>query len=159
MESTVKKSYPVTGLSCASCAISVESILKAQKGVTNASVNYANSTAFVEYTPNIISAEQFKSAIQSVGYDLLIEDDEAEQQEEIQHSQYEKLKSNTIWASVLALPVVVLGMFLMDFPYANYIMLALTTPILFWFGRSFFINAVNQAKHGQANMDTLVALS
>jgi Cu2+-exporting ATPase len=159
MESTVKKSYPVTGLSCASCAISVESILKAQKGVLNASVNYANSTAFVEYTPNIISAEQFKSAIQSVGYDLLIEDDETEQQEEIQHSQYQKLKSNTIWASVLALPVVVLGMFLMDFPYANYIMLALTTPVLFWFGRSFFINAINQAKHGQANMDTLVALS
>jgi Cu2+-exporting ATPase len=159
MESTVKKSYPVTGLSCASCAISVETILKAQKGVLNASVNYANSTAFVEYTPNIISAEQFKSAIQSVGYDLLIEDDETEQQEEVQHSQYQKLKSNTIWASVLALPVVVLGMFLMDFPYANYIMLALTTPVLFWFGRSFFINAINQAKHGQANMDTLVALS
>ncbi|NWJ52320.1 MAG: copper-translocating P-type ATPase [Bacteroidetes bacterium] len=159
MESTVKKSYPVTGLSCASCAISVESILKAQKGIMNASVNYANSTAFVEYTPTIISAEQFKSAIQSVGYDLLIEDNETEQQEEIQHSQYQTLKRNTIWASVLALPVVVLGMFLMDIPYANYIMLVLTTPVLFWFGRSFFINAVNQAKHGQANMDTLVALS
>ncbi len=53
MEKTIKNSYPVTGLSCASCAVSVESMLKAQKGVKNASVNYANSTAIVEYEPSV----------------------------------------------------------------------------------------------------------
>jgi Cu2+-exporting ATPase len=44
-------------------------------------------------------------------------------------------------------------------PNGNYYMLALTTPVLFFFGRVFFINAWKQAKHGKANMDTLVALS
>jgi Cu2+-exporting ATPase len=50
-------------------------------------------------------------------------------------------------------------MFFMDIPFANEIMLLLSTPILFIFGRRFFIGALKQARHGSANMDTLVALS
>ncbi len=53
----------------------------------------------------------------------------------------------------------VLGMFFMNLPYVNYIMLALTLPVLVFFGRDFFVNAWKQARHGKANMDTLVALS
>jgi Cu2+-exporting ATPase len=159
METSVKKNFPVTGLSCASCAISVESMLKAQKGVLDASVNYANSSAWVEYTPATASVSDFKSAIQSIGYDLLIEEESHDHQEEMQHIHYKKLKTNTLWASILAFPVVVIAMFLMNIPYANWIMLVLATPVIGWFGRSFFINAFNQAKHGKANMDTLVALS
>ncbi len=159
MEATVKKIFPVTGLSCASCAISVESMLKSQKGVMEASVNYANSSAQVEYQPEITDMAGIKSAIQSIGYDLLIEDDGDDHQEEIQQTNYKILKTNTIWASVLAFPVVVIAMFLMEIPYANWIMLGLTTPVIAWFGRSFFINAFNQARHLKANMDTLVALS
>jgi Cu2+-exporting ATPase len=159
METSVKKNFPVTGLSCASCAISVESMLKAQKGVLDASVNYANSSAWVEYVPETDSVSNFKTAIQSIGYDLLIEDEGHNHQEEMQQAHFKKLKSNTIWASILALPVVVIAMFLMDIPYANWIMLVMATPVIGWFGRSFFVNAFNQAKHGKANMDTLVALS
>lgn len=159
METSVKKNFPVTGLSCASCAISVESMLKAQKGVIDASVNYANSSAWVEYTPGTASVNDFKSAIQSIGYDLLIEEEGHDHQEEMQHIHYKKLKTNTLWASILSFPVVVIAMFLMNIPYANWIMLVLATPVIGWFGRSFFINAFNQAKHGKANMDTLVALS
>lgn len=159
MEISVKKNFPVTGLSCASCAISVESMLKAQKGVLDASVNYANSSAWVEYLPGTASINDFKSAIQSIGYDLLIEDESHNHQEEMQHIHYKKLKTNTLWATILAFPVVVISMFLMDIPYANWIMLILATPVIGWFGRSFFVNAINQAKHGKANMDTLVALS
>ncbi|HET6559560.1 MAG TPA: heavy metal translocating P-type ATPase [Prolixibacteraceae bacterium] len=159
METTLKKNFPVTGLSCASCAISVESMLKAQKGVVDASVNYANSSAQVEYVPDSASFNDFKSAIQSIGYDILIEDEGHSHHEEMQHAQYQKLRNNTIGASILALPVVILSMFLMDIPYANWIMLALAALVIGWFGRGFFINAFRQAKHGKANMDTLVALS
>ncbi|MFA5329918.1 MAG: heavy metal translocating P-type ATPase [Prolixibacteraceae bacterium] len=159
METTIKKNFPVSGLSCASCAISVESMLKAQAGVLDAVVNYANSSAWVEYIPEKSSLINFKAAIQSIGYDLLIEDESHGHQEEMQQIHYKKLKTNTLWAIILALPVVVIAMFLMDIPYANWIMLVLATPVIAWFGRSFFINAFNQAKHGKANMDTLVALS
>jgi Cu2+-exporting ATPase len=159
METSIKKNFPVTGLSCASCAINVESMLKAQEGVINATVNYTNSTASVEYHPHIANSTDFKTVIQSIGYDLLIEDEGHHHQEEMQHSQFETLKRNTIWASMLAIPVVVIAMFLMNIPYANWIMFILTTPVIGWFGKSFFINAYKQAKHGKANMDTLVSLS
>jgi Cu2+-exporting ATPase len=137
METTVKKNFPVTGLSCASCAISVESMLKAQEGVINAAVNFANSSAWVEYFPGKASPDNFKSAIQSIGYDLLIEEESNNQQEEIQKTHYKELKNKTLWASVLALPVVVIAMFLMNIPYANWIMLILATPVVGWFGRGF----------------------
>ena len=134
-------------------------MLKAQVGVLNASVNYANSSVCVEYAPEEASISDFKAAVQSIGYDLLIEDGGHNQQEEMQHIHYKKLKTNTLWATILSLPVVVIAMFLMNIPYANWIMLILTTPVIAWFGRSFFVNAFNQSKHGKANMDTLVALS
>jgi Cu2+-exporting ATPase len=159
MKTSIKKNFPVTGLSCASCAISVESMLRAQAGVLDASVNYANSSAWVEYMPETASVADFKTAIQSIGYDLLIEDEGHDHQEELQQIHYKKLKTNTLWASLLAFPVVVIAMFLMDIPYANWIMLVLSTPVIVWFGRGFFVNAYKQAQHGKANMDTLVALS
>ncbi|HAV55657.1 MAG TPA: heavy metal translocating P-type ATPase, partial [Aequorivita sp.] len=65
----------------------------------------------------------------------------------------------TIWSAILTLPIFVLGMFFMQWEPGKWISLLLAFPILFWFGRSFFINAFKQAKHGKANMDTLVALS
>lgn len=157
---TVKKTFPITGMTCASCAISVESMLKAQKGVLSASSNYANSSAFVEYIPGVASVADFKTAVQSIGYDILVEEEGAEHlKEEIHQQQYRALKMKTIWSAVLATPVVVLGMFFMDLPYVNWIMMAFTIPVLFWFGRNFFINAYKQTRHGSANMDTLVALS
>src|SRR5690606_17649509 len=58
-----------------------------------------------------------------------------------------------------SLPVVVIGMFFMNMPYANEIMWLFSTPIVIWLGRDFFVNAWKQAKHRSANMDTLVALS
>jgi Cu2+-exporting ATPase len=91
---------------------------------------------------------------------LIIDTENAQvKQAELKATHVESLKNNVIWASVLAVPVVVIGMFFMDLLYANWIMLALTTPVLALFGKSFFINAWKQARHGQANMDTLVALS
>jgi Cu2+-exporting ATPase len=159
MSASIKKSFPVTGLGCASCAIHVENELKAHKGVVNAVVNYANSSAQVEFEGSVTNPEDLKSAVQSIGYDLLIEIEGENRQEEIKKSHYRQLVINTAGASLLALPVVVIGMFMMELPYANWIMLALATPVVCWFGRSFFVNAFNQARHGSANMDTLVALS
>jgi Cu2+-exporting ATPase len=50
-------------------------------------------------------------------------------------------------------------MFFMNLPYVEYVLWALATPLVLWLGRSFFTNAWKQARHGAANMDTLVALS
>lgn len=166
MQKSMIKSYPVTGMSCASCALNVEKMLKRQPGILSASVNYADASAVVEIAPEGIDAGSVQSAIRSIGYDLLLEDVAADNGEEDRQIHYRRMRSNMIWSLSLALPVMIISMFFMDqsagwagIAYTNLIMLLLTLPVLSWFGRSFFINAFRLARHGQANMDTLVAMS
>ncbi|WP_047418645.1 cation-translocating P-type ATPase [Cellulophaga sp. Hel_I_12] len=158
-EQGIKESFPVTGMTCASCASSVESVLKHTAGVFDASVNFANSSVLVEYDKEL-SPNQLQNALREVGYDIIIDaENPSEVQQELQQKHYQDIKNRTIWSAILTLPIFVLGMFFMQWEPGKWISLVLTFPILFWFGRSFFINAFKQAKHGKANMDTLVALS
>ena len=159
LERITKETFPVLDMTCAACAISVESMLKSVKGVKNAGVNFANSSAWVEYNPTKTSPEILQSAVRSVGYDLLVDTENAEQlKEEARSKQYKALRHRTTWSILLSIPLIVLGMFFMNIPNANWIMLLIATPVMF-LGKSFFINAWKQARHGKANMDTLVALS
>ncbi len=160
----VNSIFPVVGMSCASCAVSVESTLKAQPGVLNASVNFAGNSVWVEYLVDRTNPTKLKESIQSVGYDLLIPDAEATESmedmvEKAQHQSYVKLRNNFIGAAILSTPLVLIAMIFMNIPYADYIMLLLATPVVLWFGKDFFINAWKQAMHRSMNMDTLVALS
>ena len=155
-----KKTLPVTGMTCAGCAASVESTLQTQQGVKAAGVNYAAQQAWVEYDPNQVSLPDLQKAIQDVGYDLIIAAEKGEElQEQAQSEHLAQLRRRTLWSIILSVPVVIIGMFFMEMPYANWIMLVLSAPVLFLFGRNFFIGAYKQARHGRANMDTLVALS
>ncbi len=158
---TVKKSFDVLEMSCAACAVSVGSMLKSLPGVVDAGINYATATATVEYIPEVVRAEELKKAVQSIGYDLLIEENPApgETAESIRLTKYRQLKRRTFLALAISLPLLVIGMFFMDMPYANWIMWALSTPVLVWLGRGFFINAWKQLRHRSTGMDTLVALS
>lgn len=158
---TEKISQPVLNMTCAACASSTQNVLSFVPGVLTASVNYGNGKGQIEYLPEIVSPSDMKSALQEIGYDLLIEEGEAsfEHVAQIEEENYKKLRSHTIWAITLAIPLVVIGMFFMHAPYANEAMWLLATPILFIFGRRFFVGAWKQAKHRSANMDTLVALS
>ncbi|HWZ22781.1 MAG TPA: heavy metal translocating P-type ATPase, partial [Cytophagaceae bacterium] len=158
---TVKKSFPVLNLNCASCAVSVQTTLQNQVGVISAAVNYANATAQVEFIPTIITAHQLKASVQSIGYDLMIDETEEakESLEEIHRQKFDALKNKTIGSVALSVPLVLIGMFFMNLPYASYILWVLATPVVIVFGKQFFVNAFKQAKHRSANMDTLVALS
>lgn len=156
----IRETFPVLEMTCAACAVSVESTLKATAGVKDAGVNFANQTAWVEYSKTQVTPEGLQNAIRAVGYDLVVnvEDPQAVQQE-AQRKHYAQIKQRTLWSGILAIPVVIIGMFFMDMPNGNYVSLLFTAPIVFYFGRSFFIHAWKQARHGKANMDTLVALS
>ncbi|WP_333810039.1 heavy metal translocating P-type ATPase [Flavobacterium sp.] len=158
---TIKKTIPVLQMTCASCAISTESIVKFLPGIVSSQVNYATATLTVEYIPSLVTVNQMRQAVQSIGYDLFIEEgnENSETLEELHQKKYNLLKKKTIGAVFLTLPLVIIAMFFRDIPYANYIMWVLSTPVILGFGKDFFINAWKQTKHGSANMDTLVALS
>lgn len=157
----IKETFPVLGMSCAACAGSAENIIKQQEGVMDASVNFATGNLSVAYTPTITSSEKLQLALQSGGYDLLLEDESTQQEtlEALHIAKFQQLKTKTIWAITLSIPVVIIGMFFMNIPYANEIMFVFTTPVVIWLGRDFFVGAWKQAKHRTTNMDTLVALS
>jgi Cu2+-exporting ATPase len=161
MSKTVKKNFPVTGMGCASCVTRVQKALSEVKGVTSCNVSLASNSAQVEYDPSVASAEQLSKAVSDAGYGLIVGDEDAADAEadRLQEDYYKSLKRDMILAVVLALLVMLLGMGLGDFPWKGYLLWILATPAVFWCGRRFFIVAWKQAKHGSANMDTLVALS
>ncbi|WP_124643225.1 heavy metal translocating P-type ATPase [Amniculibacterium aquaticum] len=157
----VKKNFPVLNLSCASCAGSSETAIINLRGVLSASVNFASTTLTVEYFPNETNPFEMQKALRAIGFDMLIEDENTQQEllEDLQHKKYQALKRKTIGSVLLTLPVSIIGMFFMNMPFANEISLILTTPVVFWYGKDFFVNTWKQAQLKMANMDTLVALS
>jgi len=158
---TVKRTIPVRDMTCASCVASVESMLLAQPGVLKAAVNLATNSVQVEYVPGVIDEKRMRTTIQSIGYDLVIEEDRdtSKDLEMLQQERMTALKRKLFASIALSIPLMIIGMWMMHEPWANFVMWLLATPVVLVFGRQFFINAWKQAKHRSANMDTLVALS
>lgn len=158
----ITQTYPVTGMSCASCAAKVETVLKANPGIADARVNLATSTVALDYEAETVKLQDLKSALNGAGYDLFIEENEEIAKDELEQKKADELrilKRHTILAALWTLPVMIIGMFFMNMPYANWIMLIFTVPVVFVYGRRFFLSAFQQLKHRSANMYTLVALS
>lgn len=157
----IKNTYPVLGMSCASCAARVDKTLNGLPGVYQATVNYATAVAQVEYNPEVCSDATLQSAVQDAGYDLLVDtgEDVADKAEEIRLTRYRKIKRRTVAALLLALPIMIISMFFEDISSLKYVLWILATPVVFGLGREFYINAWRQLKHGTSNMDTLVAVS
>ena len=157
----IKNTYPVLGMSCASCAARVDKTLNGLPGVYQATVNYATAVAQVEYNPEVCSDATLQSAVQDAGYDLLVDtgEDVADKAEEIRLTRYRKIKRRTVAALLLSLPIMIISMFFEDISSLKYVLWILATPVVFGLGREFYINAWRQLKHGTSNMDTLVAVS
>jgi P-type Cu2+ transporter len=125
-------------------------------------VNLGTHTAEVDYDDRQVDDRRLRAAVMGAGYDLIIIADPARaaaDAEALQQAQYRSLRQRTLASLVLSAPVLVVGMFLMHAPWANITLWVLSTPVVFVLGRQFFVNAWRQARHGQANMDSLVALS
>ena len=157
----IKNTYPVLGMSCASCAARVDKTLNGLPGVYQATVNYATAVAQVEYNPEVCSDATLQSAVQDAGYDLLVDagEDVADKAEEIRLTRYRKIKRRTVAALLLSLPIMVISMFFEDISSLKHVLWILATPVVFGLGHEFYINAWRQLKHGTSNMDTLVAVS
>jgi P-type Cu2+ transporter len=87
---TIRKQFPITGMSCASCSVNVESTLRKQRGIVKASVNLVSQGATVEFDPSVIQPQDLKEAVVSIGYDLIIEESDRskEELENLQQKRY-----------------------------------------------------------------------
>jgi P-type Cu2+ transporter len=156
---TTKEVYKVEGMSCASCAQSVETLISRVNGVNKAAVNYANAAALVEFDPQKTSFDKFKEAVSAAGYNLH-EDTVlyADQEEQKRTDALRKLQINFFGSALLGIPVFILSMFFHSNHKFFLYELILTTPVIVWFGRQFFLTGFKRLFLGTATMDTLIAL-
>ena len=155
------RTFPVLEMSCAVCAARVEKIIAAQAGVEKGVVNFAAATVTVTYDDSLTSPEMLQRAVRQGGYDLVVEDgpSDTDETEECRRKSYHRLQRRAGWAVVLAVPLIVAGMFFMHRSWSGVVTCLLATPIVFGLGRDFFTGAWKQLRHRSANMDTLVAIS
>ena len=152
----------LSGMSCASCAARIERNLNQLDGV-QASVNFAVEQAHVEHGPQT-TAEDLMRAVASSGYQATVIDHSAHahggHDDHMNHDvPQEQLRPRLIGSALLAVPVLVLSMVMAwQFPGWQWVVLALSTPIVFWGGFPFHKAALNAARHGTSTMDTLVSL-
>ncbi|MGF1489599.1 MAG: heavy metal translocating P-type ATPase [Prochloraceae cyanobacterium] len=160
-----KVNLKLKGMSCAACANKIETVIKNVPGVKKCSVNFAIETSMVEYDRQLVDLKKIQKAVADAGYS-------AEEIEELDFKQEEdteakKLQRKVLFGGVISVLLVVgslpamTGLNIPLIPgwlHNAWVQLVLSTPVMFWCGKSFFVGAIESCKHRTADMNTLVAL-
>ena len=159
-ETAERVDLPVSGMSCAACARSIENQLAATPGVTSAHVNFATSTATVQFDPARTAVRALVDAVEELGYGVPQPEAGEDVEEQTRRREYSALVRRLLWAAIFTVPVVVLGMApaLARLPEMSWIQLALTVPVVFYAGAPFYRGAWTALRHRSANMNTLISL-
>ena len=165
---TKKTIIKIGGMTCASCAQTIENALKKTEGIVEANVNLASEKAVVVYDLQEIDYEGIKEVIEATGYEVLgREEGAAKYEEEIEEEQRKfheaKMKMRVAWAFTIPIiawmiPEMILGQAWPNPTIYNIGMILLAVPVLFWAGKETLRSAVKAVSHGSANMDVLIAL-
>ena len=150
----------IVGMTCASCAATVEKALSSIVGVESASVNIATEKANVKYDPSLVSILDLRQAVKDVGYDVAGEEEVDRSVEEMKLGRQRMLQS---WAFTLPIilwmiPEMLFGIAWPTMTIYNVGLIALAIPNLFWLGLPTIRSAYRALTHGAANMDVLIAM-
>jgi P-type Cu+ transporter len=180
LKPSIKRSFPIVGMHCASCAKLIERQLLKVPGVVSCAVNYASETATVEMGPETLDTDLEKTVAQT-GYKAILgnsksgsmqssgksEDEKEmtpeEQKEELKKEELKKLKVKVIVSAVLSV-IIFFGSFPEWFPFVPpilsdmFTLLILTIPVQFWAGREFYLATWSGLRNRAASMDTLIAI-
>jgi Cu+-exporting ATPase len=169
-------SLAIGGMHCASCAGRVEKALAAVPGVVEAHVNIATERATVKHVRGAAGRAELTEAVRSAGYEVAApeerspasEDEEDEEAGEPDHPEERKMRAarfrmTVAWAFTAPIILWMLAEMLFGIMWpsrAGYDLgtLLLAMPVLFWVGRRTYAGAWAAARHGHANMDSLIAL-
>jgi Cu+-exporting ATPase len=152
-------------MTCAACSARVQRALEKTDGVGAASVNLMTNDAAVQYDPARLSADDLAAIVRDTGYDAAVAEsapDDLGAGDLAQHEIELAAERRTLTlkaAFALTSGVVLMSvMFTSMAPWTRWLGLALTLPTLAWAGRHFYHRAWAAARHGAADMNTLVAL-
>jgi len=150
---TIKKTFTVTGMTCATCARTVEKALRKIDGVKFAAVNLATSTGFIVAEKDV-SFEELKKAVEEVGYGVT-----TESPEDVERKRYIESKRKFILAWLATAPLALLmiyHMFVSEIPYFTWIEVFVGAFVTFYVGKSTIKGAWIALTHKHVNMDTLI---
>ena len=170
---TEKINLKIRGMSCASCASSIESAIRNVPGVEQCNVNFGAEQAAIEYNPRRTSIKEIQDGVEEAGYssyslqeqEMIIGEDDAEKAARIAESK--DLLHKVIVGGIISLILVVGSLPMMtglEIPFIpawlhnHWLQLILTIPVQFWCGYGFYIHAWKAFKRHAATMDTLIAL-
>ena len=168
-----QKEYIIEGMSCASCAMTIENAVSKIPGVDKASVNLATEIMTVEANDSV-TPEDIAKVVDGVGYSARPRgksvEEELEEKNEKKEAHLREMKRNLIVSAIFTVPLLFIAMAdMVGIPMPAFlspmqspvsyalIQLALVLPIV-WIGRRFFVDGFKALSKGHPNMDSLVAL-
>ncbi|MGE0158082.1 MAG: heavy metal translocating P-type ATPase [Gemmatimonadales bacterium] len=166
--SSAEATLPITGMTCANCALTVERSLRRTGGVQDASVNFATERATVRYDPSRVALPALAAAVEDAGYGVVLAD-ERDLRDAEARARAEEIAEQTrkFWTGVaFAAPLFALSM-ARDLglvgawahaPWVSWLMLALATPVQLYVGADYYVGGWKALRNRTANMDVLVAL-
>jgi Cu+-exporting ATPase len=167
---TAKIDLPITGMTCANCAATIERTLNRKvPGVVRATANFASERASVEYVPGLVSRADLVAVIEEIGYGVVQAADEETLGDAERAAREAEIADQTrkFWVGVIfSLPLFLLSMgrdfgLLGEWAHAawvNWLFLALATPVQFYTGWDYYVGGFKSLRAGSANMDVLVAM-
>lgn len=168
-----QKEYIIEGMSCASCAMTIENAVSKIPGVDKASVNLATEIMTVEANDSV-TPEDIAKVVDGVGYGARPRgksvEEELEEKNEKKEAHLREMKRNLTISAIFTVPLLFIAMAdMVGIPMPAFlspmqspvsyalIQLALVLPIV-WIGRRFFVDGFKALSKGHPNMDSLVAL-
>ena len=168
-----QKEYIIEGMSCASCAMTIENAVSKIPGVDKTSVNLATEIMTVEANDSV-TPEAIAKVVDGVGYSARPRgksvEEELEEKNEKKEAHLREMKRNLIVSAIFTVPLLFIAMAdMVGIPMPAFlspmqspvsyalIQLALVLPIV-WIGRRFFVDGFKALSKGHPNMDSLVAL-
>ncbi len=156
-----KKVFKIGGMTCTSCAQTIEKALNKAKGVKKANVNFAIEEAVVEFDANLTTVKELEKVIEKTGYKVLKEEEHPVEEEDESLKKVQKAKRLLTYAIIPEIIIMIMMMVHFMFfkiPFYNVIIASLGFPIVFIFGWETHKASWKSIRHGRANMDVLISI-
>lgn len=168
--------FVIDGMTCATCALTIENAVKKLDHVDSAVVNLTTEKLTVNYNPDLVSEKEIEKeiekAVADAGYSASIFDPTmAKSQSKRQSEATQNMWHKFLLSALFAIPLLYISMgsmvglwvpeiISMSAHPLNFalIQLILTLPVMY-FGRGFYVNGFRSLFKGHPNMDSLVALA
>lgn len=163
---TEKTKLSLVGMTCSNCAARIERGLNQLPGVS-ATVNFGTESAIVEHIPSVTGADELKKKVADLGFEAIIADEQSKDAErEAREAEIARQRFLFIFSTILSFPLVI-AMFGHIFNWQaaiiqlfsnGWVQMALATPVQFYAGWQFYVDAYHNLKNRSANMSVLVAV-